>query len=228
MHRDFWAARWEQQRIGFHLSEVNPHLLSYYRPWLAPTSESPTRPLVGRKILVPLCGKALDLRWLADRGAQVTGVEFVEQAAITFFEEQGLEFVTRTHRAGKMLVSATGGVSIRIIVADFFALTSDDVGPVDAVYDRAALIAVEPDKRARYASQLAGLCRTGARLLLITLEHDMGSGPPFTVPRSEVHATLGVTFALELVDDRDLLSSQSQFSARGATSLRELVWLATR
>lgn len=228
MHRDFWAARWGQQRIGFHLPEVNPLLLSYYEQWLDLASTSQPRPLAERRILVPLCGKALDLRWLADRGAQVTGVEFVEQAALAFFEEQGLEFTTRPHRLGKELISTTDGVEIRILVADFFALSGDDVGPMNAVYDRAALIAVEPAKRARYAAQLRELCPAGAKLLLITLEHDTGGGPPFAVPRSEVHATLGETFTLELLEDRDVFASEPQFAARGASALRELVWLGSR
>lgn len=229
MNFDFWAARWSQQRIGFHLPEVNPSLLSHGPRWIEATSWDQPLPLAGRNILVPLCGKALDLRWLAALGAQVVGVEFVEQAACAFFEEQGLGWVERPLRTGREFVCATPGLSIRILVADFFTLNGpDDVGLVDAVYDRAALIALAPERRRQYAECLATWCPNGARLLLVTLEHDAGSGPPFTVPRGEVADLFGETFAPTLVADTDLLLAEPQFQRRGASHCRELVWLGTR
>ena len=30
MNRDFWQARWDEGRIGFHQDEVNPYLQRYW------------------------------------------------------------------------------------------------------------------------------------------------------------------------------------------------------
>jgi thiopurine S-methyltransferase len=228
MNLDFWAARWGQHRIGFHLQDVNPKLLIHGPRWLDFSSWDEARPLANQKILVPLCGKALDLRWLAERGAEVTGVEFVEQAAVSFFAEQQLEFAQQPWRLGKALVSTDPGFKVRIVVADFFALKADELGHFDAIYDRAALVAVDPQRRAEYANQVARLCPIGARLLLMTFEHDTGNGPPFTVPQDEVSALFGETFSPALLEDSDLLLTEPQFRARGASYCREQVWIGRR
>lgn len=228
MNFDFWKARWDRQHIGFHLEDFNPNLIAHSSQWLDSSSPDADLPLSNTRVLVPLCGKARDMRWLADRGATVTGIEFVETAARTFFAEQDLPFVEERLNRAKALVCAAAGVNLRVLVADFFALEPSEVGAVDAVYDRAALVAVEPRTRSAYADQLAKLTRRAARLLLITIEHDIGSGPPFSVTKADVQSLLGETFAPRLVADVDLLPTESHFRQRGASYCREQVWLGQR
>lgn len=228
MHFDFWAARWNQQQLGFHLKEVNSSLLSHGPQWLGFDSWSDHQPLRGRRILVPLCGKTLDLRWLARHGAEVTGVEFVEQAAVAFFAEQQLDHTQQHTDQGKVFVCSNPGMDLRIAVGDFFEVPSIKLGAFDAVYDRAALVALEPTSRARYADRLADLSKVGARLLLVTFEHDTGGGPPFSVPSSDVRALFGKTFAPEVVRDSNLIDDEPKYRERGATQLRELVWIGER
>ena len=58
MDEAFWQRRWARNEIGFHLNEVNPYLR---RHW-------PSLKLAqGARVLVPLCGKSLDMAWLADQ-----------------------------------------------------------------------------------------------------------------------------------------------------------------
>mgnify|MGYP001582329041 FL=1 len=52
MDSQFWRERWARNQIGFHLPEVNPYLQRHW-PRLALAQ--------GAKVLVPLCGKSLDL-----------------------------------------------------------------------------------------------------------------------------------------------------------------------
>lgn len=228
MHIDFWQARWTQQRIGFHRADVNPHLMSHGPEGLGIGSWDGSAPLAGKRVLVPLCGKSVDLRWLAEAGADVVGVEFVEQAAESFFEEQALPYERVTGRTATLFRSTEPSLKVGIWVANFFQVGADDVGPIDGVFDRAALVAVEPNARQKYANQLAQLCSSQARLLLVTFEHDIGGGPPFAIPRDEVSNLFGSTFGITLREDADILVSEPQFRERGARYCRELVWLGTR
>ena len=82
MDADFWHARWQENRIGFHLPETH-HLLVRYWPVL--------QTVPGERILVPLCGKSLDMLWLLEQGCRVTGIEISRIAVEAFFAENRIE-----------------------------------------------------------------------------------------------------------------------------------------
>ena len=73
-----WELRWEENRIGFHLPEVNSYLLRYSGVLLKQAPQS---------VFVPLCGKTLDLPWLAGRTKKVVGVELIRKAVEDFYDE---------------------------------------------------------------------------------------------------------------------------------------------
>ena len=126
MHEDFWRARWQRNEIGFHLPHVNPWLQRYWRG----------EP--GARVLVPLCGKSLDMAWLAEQGFPVLGVELMESAVQCFFQEQGLE--PEISDNGRFRCYRHG--NIEIWSGDIFGLRADDVANCAWLYDRAALISV--------------------------------------------------------------------------------------
>ena len=214
MEHSFWQSRWDSRRIGFHAADINPRLV---RHW--PASKEGT----GR-VLVPLCGKSLDLRWLAQRGHQVVGVEFVERALQEFFEEASL--VPSVSQQGDVTSYQAGPYELHR--ADFFGLKPERIAACDWVYDRAALVAIAPDRREDYVRQIHALTNPGARMLLLSFEHDIPSGPPFSIPRDEVRKLFEPHFELALKDEHDVLEQQPQFRERGASEMRELAWLAKR
>jgi thiopurine S-methyltransferase len=211
MEHDFWFERWKNNQLGFHLAEVNRHLVAH-GGLLGPAEA---------RVLVPLAGKSRDLVWLRDRGHEVVGVEFVEQAAIAFFEENGLD--PAASRLGPHPVFRADGITM--VLDDFFELDGAALGRFPAIYDRAALVAVEPDRRVDYVRKLRQLASDDARLLLVSFDHDIGAGPPFTLPGAELAALMAGRFTLELLADLDILPSEPRFRERGATRLREQVWL---
>src|SRR3546814_8142059 len=81
MDPDFWQQRWRDNRIGFHRDGVLP-LLEKHWPSLGLAT--------GSRVFVPLCGKSLDMAWLAARGHRVLGVELSPLAVGQFFDENGL------------------------------------------------------------------------------------------------------------------------------------------
>jgi thiopurine S-methyltransferase len=213
MHAEFWQARWARSEIGFHSPEVNPYL---QRHW-------PSLELVkGSRVLVPLCGKSLDLAWLAGQGYRVLGVELAQKAVEDFFTEQQLqpqisqEEGFTFYRAG----------AVEIYCGDFFALTAQQLADCTALYDRAALIALPPEMRARYVAHLTQLLPKGCQGLLVTLDYEQAQmeGPPFAVPDSEAQRLFTEAWKIEVLESADVLSENLKFVQRGLQRLDEWVY----
>lgn len=217
MDREFWLQRWARGEIGFHQAEVNVYLQRYW---------GVLGVLAGATVLVPLCGKSRDMTWLLAQGYAVVGVEISRKAAEEFFQENDLR-PECTQRSPFDQYSAAG---IDLLVGDVFDLEPNAVGPVEAVYDRAALVALPPAMRAHYAVCLSALLSPGAPMLLITFEYDQNqmTGPPFAVHETEVQALYSDAFQLETLSAVDVLDSYPRFAERGLTSLRERVYRLTR
>lgn len=216
MQHDFWQARWSRNEIGFHLPEVNPHLV---RHWPSLSLQP------GTCVLVPLCGKSLDLLWLARQGHRVLGVELAERAVLDFFAELGSE--PRVVEKGALRSFSHG--DIEILQGDFFDLQADDVSSCHALYDRAALIALPPDMRPNYARHLCSILPRQQDGLLITLEYaqEQMDGPPFAVLADEV----GKRFAgwqVQELERIDALPQNAKFVARGVSRLDEVVFRLRR
>lgn len=152
-----WLRLWRERRTEFHQHGVNL-LLSRFWPAFAAT--------VGSRVFVPLCGKSLDMLWLAERGHEVIGVELSPLAVEAFFRENHLRPSKR--RQGRFTLWRHGRIGI--LCGDYFALREADLGPVDSVYDRAALTALPPILRSRYVAQLRRIVPDTAGVFLLTLE----------------------------------------------------------
>lgn len=216
MDRDFWINRWTENQIGFHVKGVNP-LLTRFWASISPS----TSPSTSGRVVVPLCGKSEDLRWLSELGHDVVGVELSLVAAKAFAAEQSMAFI-ETHEPPFTVLRGKG---ITYYVGDFFNFTPRIAGPFDLFYDRAALIALPPELRQRYVEQLKSLIATGGQGLLIGLEYDPSQmhGPPFTVPETEVQR-LFQPFRCEKLLEFDCLEDEPRFKARGVTWMKEMVY----
>lgn len=167
--------------------EINPYLRSYWQRMGLKGDE---------KVFVPLCGKSRDMLWLREQGYEVLGVELNASACEAFFSENEAEPVMV--ESGDFTSHSMGGINV--LCGDFFNLTQEDLFGVTAVYDRAALIALPPDMRAQYVDHLQKVLPPTAKVLLITLEFDEQSGPPFSVSADEVEALFGQQFEIECLD----------------------------
>lgn len=181
MEAQFWHSRWLQNEIGFHEQKVHA-LLQKYWDRLGLTADA--------RVLVPLCGKSLDMLWLRERGHDVIGAELSEIAVRDFFAENGL--TPAVQEAGRLDLWTAPG--IELYCGDFLHLTGAQVGDVAGAYDRAALIALPPAMRLAYATHLLSLLAPDARLLLITLQYPDGlfDGPPFAVSHAEIAQLFGL------------------------------------
>jgi thiopurine S-methyltransferase len=214
MEVKFWKQRWQENQTGFHLDQVNPYLEQFW-PALQLTPNS--------HVFVPLCGKSIDLIWLEKSGYKVTGVECSQLAINAFFAENNLQFDT-VH--DQVLNTCIAG-NIQLLHGDFFDLQRHDLAGVNAVYDRAALVALPPDMRQRYAQKLIDILPARTAMLLITLEYNQASmsGPPFSVPEIEVRSLYSHCYDIHRLQQMDVLSAQPRFAQRGLDRLVESVYL---
>jgi len=209
MNKHFWQQRWQRDEIGFHRGETHPSLARYWDD----ASVGSCAP-----VLVPLCGKSLDLRWLAQRGHRVVGVELSARAIEAFYREWNKPAT----RVASGRLQHWRAENVQIFEGDFFDFRPGT--PFELFYDRAALVALPEDMRARYLSHLRGQLSAKATGLLITLEYDQSqmNGPPFSVPEDELRSQPG--FSFELLERRDALAGHPRFAERGLTALHECAW----
>jgi thiopurine S-methyltransferase len=173
--------------------------------------------------VVPLCGKSRDLGWLAAQGYHVVGVELSPLAVEAFFKEHGLSPQKKSH--GHVDGHYVQGVEIWC--GDFFEMHRSQIGHVDAIYDRAALIALPESMRGRYVQHLLAL--TGrVPQLLVTLDYPATQmeGPPFPVTSQEVARRYGDHYhAIQPHICYDTLGSDKRYAERGLSRLAECVYL---
>ena len=213
MHQEFWLERWQQNQIGFHSADINRHLQQHWSALdIAP----------GSRVFVPLCGKSKDMLWLLAQGYDVIGVELSPLAVQAFFADNGLS--ATTCRQDKFSVSEAE--SLRIYCGDFFDLGANDLTGVTAVYDRASLVAMPPEMRGAYATQIQHLLEPGTALLLVAFDypqHEM-QGPPFCVQQREVKALYGSWCEVNLLHTEDILDRETGFRDKGVSRMQEQVY----
>lgn len=207
MEISYWRARWNNDKTGWHMTEVYPHLPSFWP--LLQLKEDAT-------VLVPLCGKSLDLLWLKNNGYRVIGVDVSHKAAENFFGEHRLDH--QTYTKGPFTVYKHEDLSIWC--GDFFKLKSGYLPKIDAIYDKAALIALPEDQRKDYAENVLTIGNASTQMLLNTFEYEQDemSGPPFSVFRDELNELYGDHFTIELLHEESIMDSLVKFQQRGLSS----------
>lgn len=201
MEPEFWIKSWQEGRTGFNQEKYHAKLTEYF-PKLLPEK--------GQKVLVPLCGKTIDMLWLHELDLHVHGVELYDQAVKSFFAENKLEpaRVTRDqdfiHYASQNLLISCG---------DFFKLGHDHA--YDFIYDRASLVALPRSMRKDYASKIKRSLKQGGKYLLITYQYDQAKmeGPPFSISDEEVRELYGDQFDIQLMESEKPVTEGPRLAA---------------
>lgn len=208
MEASFWHQKWERGEIGFHQSETNPFLLKHFEK---------LNLAKGSRVFLPLCGKTRDIAWLLASGYQVVGAELSELAIRELFKELGLN--PEISKAGKL--SRYSAKNIDILVGDIFDVTTEHLGPVNAIYDRAAIVALPMEIQKRYTSHLLHIT-DAAPQLLITFEYDQKliDGPPFSVGEDEIKQHYASAYQWKLLESKDVPGG-----LKGKVTAIEAAWL---
>ncbi len=184
MDPQYWHDKWEQDDIGFHEADANPNLVAHLHK-VAPAAPA--------RVFVPLCGKTRDIAWLLAQGYHVVGAELSQRAITDLFRDLGVAPQITQHGPLARMAAA----NVTIFVGDIFDVTSQDLGVVDVVYDRAALVALPHDIRGQYAAHVHALAK-GAPQLLLCFEYEQSAmkGPPFSVDIAEINRVYGIHYAV--------------------------------
>lgn len=210
MDAGFWHDKWAKNDIAFHQSVVHPMLTTYL---------AALKLEAGARVFVPLCGKSLDMAWLANEGCHVIGSELSETAARQFFADAGLEPKVSDWAGGKHLTAQ----NVEIYVGDIFDLTADVIGSVQATYDRAALVALPETMRQRYTDHVTRITLAASQLLItFTYDQSAMAGPPFSIPDQEVKSHYSEQYRV-----RHLCSDAVQGGLKGKVPALEHLWLLT-
>lgn len=206
MKHEFWHDKWQKNEIGFHLNQPHSLLVKYIDSLNLEKNN---------RIFLPLCGKSLDIHWLLAQGYHLIGIdlspiaieELMAELAIPFTERK-LEKLTHYHHP-----------KIDLFVGDFFELTSSNIGKIDAIYDRAALVALPEEMRTDYAQHLMQISNQATQLL-ISFEYDQSvmAGPPFSISPQQLKDYYSKQYQLQLLD------SQTEL-LKGKVDAEEKIWL---
>jgi len=147
--------------------------------------------------LIPGCGSAYELAFLAGRGWDATAIDFSPAA------------VAQGRRAA-------GDYAARVVQADFFQW--QPAAPLQLIYERAFLCAMPRAMWPQVAARWAQLLAPGALLAGYFFFDEAPKGPPFGIARAQLDALLQTDFVC--IDDRAVGDSIPVFAGKE----RWMVW----
>lgn len=215
MDNQYWHQKWQSKEIGFNQLQPNLLLQDYF---------SSLKLKAGSCVFVPLCGKSIDMLWLSEQGYQVIGVELSQLACDSFFKENKIA-VTVTEILDFVIYRSQ---AITIFCGDFFKINRTILHPIDAIYDRAALIALPKTVRKLYAKHLIELATPATAMLLLTLVYNQNEmrGPPFSVDEDEILALYSAHFDVHQLSSKPC-EVAAHLRAKGLTqAIEEAYFLA--
>lgn len=193
---DDWAQIYEKMPHGRKTNEPSQELVTYIKELL------PSEPA---RVLVPLCGKSPDLRWLYDRGNTVVGLEGVEKPVREFFESHpDLQHTVEDLSFGKSYKSQDG--RLQVYVCDVTQVPMGSFGKFDAGFDWGAYTAISPRDRQKYVDVVKDAMGENFRYFLEVC-HDGPPGAvgmPNSIPFRTIKLEFGVSLKVRVLATKDI------------------------
>lgn len=212
MGHDYWEERWANGQTQWQKNEINPH-------WQNHASHFAN---INKKILVPLCGQALELLWFKERSREVWGVEFVEQAIIDFLRLHQLDFEICSFEGLKLYKAG----NLNLVCANIFELKKDILrSTFDLIYDRGSMAALPAALRSDYVRVLKWVLADNGEIFLNISERDgdhTEMGPPYSVPENEIVEKYGMWELEKLLAEPEDITIAELYQAGIKKSMRLL------
>ncbi|CAN5185684.1 thiopurine S-methyltransferase [soil metagenome] len=208
MELSYWESRWRKEKTGFHMPGGYPGLKIYWNRLSLDANPC---------VLVPLCGKSVDLVQLERFGTTVLGVEISEKAILDFFDEQNRLFETDSH--GNFIIRKSN--RIEIWQGDFFKFPANKCPQLDLIYDKAALTALPPKMHEQYVNKICELAGSSATILLhhFVYAQEQMPGPPFSITESEILRLFSNLYEIKMLEENTIPAENfPPFQRRGLKS----------
>lgn len=167
-----WDARWTSGDTPWDMDGPAPPLVNAVARGVL---TAPAR------VLAPGCGSGHDVRFLAARGFDVTGID-----------------ISPTALAKARELAASEGVRAEFLAADLFALPPELSG-FDVVWEHTCFCAIDPARRDDYVRAVADALRPGGRLAGLFFDIRPEEGPPFGTTAAEIAHRFGARFRIESI-----------------------------
>jgi len=226
-----WQAQWDTKRTGWHMNDVSPVLTKHLKE-LFP-EDTP-----GARMLFPLCGKTVDMAFMAlydfaaEQGATGTPAPAELPQGVDTARFSGFIVLPKTPEGQEQGVAPQ---PVTLIQGDFLAMGKQEAQslvPFEAAFDRGSLVAVSPSDRQPYMAALAELIAPGGRVLLEAFEHDPFHngrlGPPFEVTEAQLRELCAGRFEVRPLSRQDALDDMPMMREMGATYFTVCVYLLQR
>jgi len=216
MGLNFWLDSWKDNKIPFHQKQINPILKQQINHLNLSK---------GDIVLVPLCGKSLDMLWLAELGYKVIGVELSEIAVEEFYTESNIIPTIDVYAGYKHYKSE----SIDIICGDFFNIDLSTIKTINAIYDRAALIALPNKLRESYIKRISEISQKGVKVLLIVIEsQEKNIGPPYQIDVNDITKLYSRDFLVDKIYQKNIENISQHIKKLGYKEIKDVVYLLER
>lgn len=213
MDLDYWKKRWQEDETGWHHDEVHPLLQKYYDLYNLSHHHH---------FFFPLCGKTLDIDWALEKGHQVTCVE-VSTIAIEEIAKR-LHIHWRIENNGPFTVYSYD--KLTIYQGDFFSIPKITFPKIDFVFDRAAVVAVDPSRRKEYANIYAQLQPSTILFILYRYDKKASTAPPFSFESGEIQNIINNDFEIKMLETKEILNEVPKFKSRNIDEFYREVYLA--
>jgi len=208
MANELWLKRWEEKNIGWHEEDVNPFLVKNLH-FLSLNKNS--------TVFIPLCGKTLDITWLLSKEINIVGCELSSLAIDELFHELDLE--PQISSTDNFKVYKAKGITI--FQGDIFHLTKELVGKIDAIYDRAALVALVKEIRGQYTKLLKEISNNAPQLLIsVVYDQSLYHKTPYSIPQNEIEEHYSKDYNIKLIE-----SVEVEGGLKGVCEAVDEVWL---
>nr|XP_039272163.1 probable thiopurine S-methyltransferase isoform X1 [Styela clava]XP_039272164.1 probable thiopurine S-methyltransferase isoform X2 [Styela clava] len=190
----------EDKNPPFHRTQYAPMLVKHFDCLFADGETG--------RVFVPLCGKTLDMIFLADKGLEVVGLEFSEIGVEGFFKDNNLTYKKMDVVNQPLVQYKCNEKNITIYRGDMFNLNPDVCGQFDGIWDRGSYVAINIPTQQKYADLILQLMKPKAKILMETFTYDTSryGGPPHCITLENLQSTFGSKCQIKVVDTMTMLA----------------------
>ena len=179
----------------------------------------------GDQVLVPLCGKSLDMGWIIKRRLRVLGIELSAIAIEAFFDTQKVIPTRQAHRN----FIRWQHKDCEIWCGDIFDLRLKDMRTIKLIYDCMALTAMPAKTREQYVAHFTRILPKTSPILLLTTETpDEQVANSVSTIDSEVHSLYQKDYQIALLHGKNCFKIDPEYPEDSPRHLEEKVYLMHR